>query len=132
MDPVKASADPLLRWVVTRSAIVAVVATLGSLAFWRVDVTAGVGLGAIIALANFWTLRWLMGRAVERTAATAQRAGAGFLLTFKFALLVGAIYALLRLLPIDPIALMAGLSVVVVVILAGPVLGPPVGAATEK
>ncbi len=120
----------MLRWVVTRSAVVAVVATLGSLGFRDLSVTLGVGLGAVLALANFWALRWLMGRIVDRAAEG--RARAGGLLAFKFVLLAAAVFLLLRTVSVSPIALAVGLSVVVLVIMAGPVLGPPVSATTEE
>jgi hypothetical protein len=128
---VKGKADPLLHWVVSRSLVVGVVVVLGSLAYGEVAVTLGVALGAVLALANFWALRWLMNRVLDR-AAGGGRARVGALLPVKLGALAALVYLILNKFPVHPIALTVGLSVVVVVILAGPVLGPPLEAATEE
>lgn len=122
--------DAMLRWVATRSAALAAVATAGSLAFREPAITLGVAIGAAVALANFWALRRLVTRLVTGAGATRTRAGG--LLTLKFGFLAGGLYLLVRYVPMHVPALLAGLSVVVLVILAGSLAGPPLDAATNE
>ncbi len=65
--------------------------------------------GAIVGLANWFSLSWLMGRLV--LAQTAQRALNSLLLVAKIGLLMAIVFVLMRHLQLDAIGLHWGLSV---------------------
>lgn len=65
--------------------------------------------GAIVGLANWFSLSWLMGRLV--LAQTAQRAVISLLLVAKIGLLMAIVFVLMRHLRLDAIGLLWGLSV---------------------
>jgi len=84
------------------------------------------GVGALLAIANFWAIRRLGARAVARVTEGASGAQAGGLVTalvLKMTALFGLVWLAIRVfrLPVVPFAL--GISVLVVAILvAGPAL----------
>ncbi len=89
-------------------------ATLVSLLLWDRAVFLGVGLGGGLAALNFLALRRLMAALFRGADGRPQRqAVMGVLLTLKFGVLAGSIFLVIRFLPVDPVALMVGISVVV-------------------
>ncbi len=115
--------ERLLDWVKTRTAALGIVLTLGSLVFLRLDVTLGVAVGALLAVANLWALVRVGRRLVAGP--TKGRAAASVTFFGKFVLLGVAVFALIKFVPMDLVALMVGFSTVVLVIVAGSLFGPP-------
>jgi len=119
-----AANDPYLRWVTTRAMALGVVVVAASLLLGSAPVTLGAGVGAVLALANFWALRRLVAGMLRNS--TKGRALATLLLTLKLGVLAGVLFLLMRYVPMDAPALLVGISVVVAVIVAGTVLGPSI------
>ena len=94
------------------AALLVAVATLASLLArdWRVAL--GVGLGGAIAVLNFAALRRIMQGIFASDSRRRQTVMAVLLMT-KFALLAMAIYVIVRFVPVQAIALIGGISVVV-------------------
>lgn len=114
--------DPLLRWVLTRGMVLGLLVVGGFAATGDVGLIAGAALGVIIGLGNFWLMRRLMWRVLSRPGRG--RALAMGALLFKLGALGAIIFLSMTYLPINPIALLCGLSVVVVMIMASALLGP--------
>jgi ATP synthase I chain len=88
------------------------VATLASLLMWDMGITLGVALGGIIGTANFYALRRLI-QAIVAGDSPRKQGVMVVLLTLKFGLLAVAIYLAVKLLPINPLALLVGISFIV-------------------
>jgi hypothetical protein len=86
-------------------------AILVSAAFAMWDSARGLAAlaGAIVGVANWFSLSWLMGRLV--LAKQAQRAAISLLLVAKIGLLMAIVYVLVRHLRLDAVGLLWGLSV---------------------
>lgn len=93
------------------------VLALASLALWDLRVTLGVALGGCLATFNFYALRRLVQAIVSGNSPRKQLVMV-MLLTLKFGLLAASIYLTIKLLPVSPLALLVGMSVVVVAIFA--------------
>ena len=96
-------------------------------ALWGSDRGLAALAGAVVGVANWFSLSWLMGRLV--LAQRAQRAVISLLLVGKIGLLMAIVFVLLRHLRLDAVGLLWGLSVlflgpVVSVLLVG--TGSPV------
>jgi uncharacterized protein involved in response to NO len=96
-------------------------------ALWGSDRGVAALAGAVVGVANWFSLSWLMGRLV--LAKQAQRAAISLLLVAKIGLLMAIVYVLVRHLRLDAVGLLWGLSVlflgpVVSVLLVG--TEPPV------
>lgn len=85
---------------------------------WDLGWILGVALGGLLGVGNFYALRRLVGGMVASAAQTRSRrqTAAAVLLTLKFGLLAAAIYLVIRFVPIEPLGLLCGISVVVVAI----------------
>ena len=114
--------DAMSRWVFRCAMALSAVVVVGSLAFQSVEITAGAGVGATLALANLWALRRLVGRILDTSAHG--KGAAGAMLALKFLVFVGVLYLLMRYLPMDLFALLIGVSVVVAAAVLGALFGP--------
>jgi hypothetical protein len=92
---------------------------LSALAFgvWGTERGIAATVGAIVALLNWFALRWLGTRIASGT--TNQRAAVSMLLVGKIGVLMALTYVLINKLQLDPIGLCLGLGV----LFLGPVLG---------
>ena len=98
---------------IERTALVLVcAATLASMLLWDVSVLLGVALGGGLAALNFFALRRIMA-GIFRAGTGQRQAAMAVLLTLKFGVLAGCIYLIVKYVPADPVALLAGISVVV-------------------
>jgi hypothetical protein len=95
------------------AALLVALATLASLLFGDRRVVLGVGLGGALAVLNFAALRRIMQGIVASDSRRRQTVMAVLLMT-KLAVLAVVIYVILRHVPVHAIALIAGISVVVV------------------
>ncbi len=105
--------DRLLEQLALRNWLVLLVLVLVSLLWRSADITLGVLAGGVLVIINY---RWL-GRSLLKVLSNPQRgADKGFRLNYFFRLLfiAGAIYLLLMRGGVHPLALIAGLSVVVI------------------
>ena len=93
-------------------------ATLISLVLARdVGWVLGVALGGLLGVGNFYTLRRLVGGLVGAGGDRSRRQLViGTLLTLKLGLLAAVIYLVIRFVPIAPLGLLCGISVVVAAI----------------
>ena len=93
-------------------------ATLISLVLtWDLGWVLGVALGGLLGVGNFYALRRLVGGLIGADGArTRKQTVMGVLLTLKLGLLAAAIYLVIRFVPIEPLGLLCGISVVVVAI----------------
>ena len=102
--------DTLSKRTLRNGIIFSVVLILGSLLWRSWDVTMGVVAGAGLSLANFWSIQ----RVVSQQIASKKT---GFMLgiyILKLGLIFLALYGLIQLAGLEPIAIMAGLTVTVV------------------
>jgi hypothetical protein len=97
------------------SALLVGIATLLSLGFRDSRVTLGVALGGAVATLNFWALRRIL-QGIIQGRNPRRQAILGLLLTLKLGAVAGLILLAVSYLPIHPIALLAGISVVVLAI----------------
>ena len=115
----------MLRWVTACSAVLGVVATAASLLIPGEGITLGVALGAVLAVSNLYALYRLGARLVSRGGATPSMAATALLFGAKIVAYLAAVYLVHRFFAVDMLALLAGLSTLVLAILLGAVLGPP-------
>lgn len=104
---------------VERIALVLVgVATLISLVSLDRSVFLGVGLGGILAAANFHALRRILQGLFnsQDNKSSSRQAALSVLLTVKFGVLAACIFLVVRYLPVEPMAFLAGISMVVLAI----------------
>ena len=89
-------------------------ATLASLVFWDERIVLGVGLGGVLAAVNFHALRRIMAAIFQAEGNRPQKqALTGVLLTFKFGVLAACIFLVVKFAPVNAVAFMVGISVVV-------------------
>ena len=89
-------------------------ATLVSLLTWDARVVLGVGLGGVLGAVNFHALRRIMAAIFAAEGSSNRKlAFCGILLTFKFGVLAAALFAVVTYTPVDPLAFIVGVSVVV-------------------
>lgn len=125
-------ADAMLRWVTGCSAVLGVLAVLASLLVDLPGATLGVALGAALAVANLFSLQWLGARLVAKGNEGRGAGGTALLFGAKFVVYLGAVYAVHRFFQVDLLAMLAGLSVIVIAIPLGAVIGPPLTAETSE
>ncbi len=97
------------------SLLLVALATLLSLLFQDRAISLGVGIGGALAALNFYSLRRIMLAILQGTKPRKQ-AFMAILLTFKFAAIAASIYLILRYIPINAVAFLVGISVVVLAI----------------
>ncbi|MFN3200078.1 MAG: ATP synthase subunit I [Bradymonadia bacterium] len=114
--------DPLLHWVMTRGLVLGALVVGGFAVTGELSMIVGSALGVVLGVGNFWLMRRLMWRVLNRPGKG--RATALVALLLKLAALGAIIFLSLHYLPVHPIALLAGVSVVVVMIMASAVFGP--------
>jgi hypothetical protein len=85
--------------------------------------TLGVFVGGGLELGNLMALRWLV-EAILRSTSPQKQALLGMALAMKFAILAGALYAAHLLLPLNTVALVAGVSLTFVAIVVEGLFGP--------
>lgn len=88
------------------------VMTLASLLLWDTGITLGVALGGLFGTANFYALRRLV-QTIAAGGSAPKQAMIVVLLMLKFGVLAVLIYLAMKLLPINPLALLVGISVLV-------------------
>ena len=99
------------------SLVMVVMATLASLVAWQRPVFLGVGLGGLLAAANFYALRRILQSLFQAEGKrSGKQAVLAVLLTAKFGLLAASIFLVVRYLPVEPLAFLAGMSTVVLAI----------------
>ena len=99
------------------SLVMIVVATLASLVAWQRPVFLGVALGGLLAAVNFYALRRILqGLFKSEDKQSGKQATLAILLMAKFGLLAASIFLVVRYLPVDPMAFLAGMSTVVLAI----------------
>lgn len=114
--------DVILKWVTTRSMILGVL-TIGGFAITGIpSMIFGAALGVVLGIGNFWVMRRLMWRIIHRPGRSRGMATGALLL--KLAVLGALIFLVMSYLEIHPLALMGGLSVVVVTIMASGIFAP--------
>ena len=121
----------MLRWVTLCSAVLGVLATAGSLAVPGEGITLGVALGAGLAVANMYALQRLGARLVSRGGEPSGMAATAALFGAKILVYMAAVYLAYRFFDVDVLAMLVGLSTIVLAIPLGAVLGPPLDAPSE-
>jgi hypothetical protein len=96
------------------AALLVAIVTLASLVLRDHRITLGVALGGAVAVLNFWGLRRILQGIVR--AQGRKQALLGLLLSLKFGALAAALYLVIRVAPVHPIALLVGISTVVIAI----------------
>lgn len=96
-------------------ALLVALATLGSLLLGDWRVVLGVGLGGGLAVLNFAALRRIM-QGIFASDNPRRQIVMTLLLLGKLALLAAVIYAIVRYVPVNAVALLGGISVVVLAI----------------
>ena len=117
-------ADPMLRWVTGCAAVLGVLAVGGSAFIPGEGITLGVALGVALAVANLLALQWLGARLVAKGATPGSAAATAMLFGVKILLYLAAVYLVYRFAQVDLMALLGGLSVLVLAIPLGAVIGP--------
>ncbi len=108
------SATPTVR-IQRLSLLLLAVAILVSLFVGGTSVVLGVALGGGLAAANFYALRRIVGGLIAGGSGR-KLATLTVLLTLKFGVLGVLLYLVITRLPVNPLALLAGISVVVLAI----------------
>ena len=116
--------ERLIRWVMSRTAGLGAVWVVASATFGRLDVTLSVALGVALGVMNLWALTRIVRGLFLRTSQRG-KSGAGAVLVLKFLAFAAVLYVIMRTVAVHPLALLVGLSAVVVTIVLGSVLGPP-------
>ena len=100
-------------------ASVALIALTSGITLWLVGqrMALGVVAGGALSVVNLYVLRWLVG-ALLRAERPPRQVGLVTLLVFKFALMGLAIFAIVHFLPLSPLGVLLGVSLVVLSILA--------------
>jgi ATP synthase I chain len=105
--------DRLLKDINRRNWILLTLLCLISLLWQSISVTLGVLGGSLLAIiAHHWRYRALLGILGNETFGAARRFQVGYII--RLGTLALAIYALIGILKVHPIALVAGLSVVII------------------
>ena len=102
----------MLQRIERMSLLVLGLVILASLLFWDAGITLGVALGGLIGTLNFYALRRLV-QTIATGGSPRKQAVIVLLLMLKFGALAGLIYLAMKLLPINPLALLVGISVLV-------------------
>lgn len=103
-----------VRHIERTSLVLVGLATLVSLLLWERSVVLGVAVGGGLAALNFIALRRLLQGLFHSSGTTPQKqALLGILLTLKFGLLATAIFLIIKFVPVSPVALLVGISLVV-------------------
>lgn len=123
--------DAMLRWVTRCAAVLGVVAVALSALWPAPGTTLGIALGAALAVANLFSLQWLGARLVARGDARGMASTAA-LFGAKMVAYLGLVFLVYRFFPVDLLALLVGLSVLVLAIPLGAVLGPPLNAENSE
>jgi hypothetical protein len=98
-----------LRAIERLNMVLAGLVCLGSLVFWRQGIALGAGLGATLAVVNFWAIR----RVVEAGLASKTQRKRFFLISLlvaKMAALIALVFVIIRYLPVSVLAFIVGLS----------------------
>ena len=82
---------------------------------WDVRWVLGVAVGGVLGTVNFYALRRIVS-ALFSSGSGRRQGVLAILLTFKFGLLAASLYLIIRFLPVNSVALLCGISVVVLAI----------------
>lgn len=99
------------------SLILVAAATLVSLVFWTASITLGTLVGGGLAALNFIALRRLV-QAIVQGSQPRKQAMMVILLALKLGVLAASLFLIIRYLPVHPLALVVGISIVVISIFA--------------
>jgi len=106
-----------LRRIERAALLLVCLATLLSLVLWDRAVFLGVGLGGGLAALNFIALRRILGALFTAKESNPQRGALmGAMLVLKFLIMALSIFLVVKFVPVDAIALLVGISVVVLAI----------------
>jgi hypothetical protein len=106
---------PRIQRVEKLAALFVAVATALSLLLWDGGVTLGVALGGALGTLNFFALRRLV-QAIGRGGSQRKQVVLMLALSLKLGLLAILLFLIVRLLPVSPLALLVGISLVVLAI----------------
>lgn len=106
-------------------------AILVSVLFWDLRIIFGVAVGGGLAVLNFYALRRIV-QAIVAGSNPRKQVLLVVLLTAKFGFLAAVIYLAIKLLPVNPYALLIGISVVVLSIFVEGFRSMLSGAAAES
>ncbi|MBW2731778.1 MAG: ATP synthase subunit I [Deltaproteobacteria bacterium] len=109
---------PRLHFIERLAAVLVVIATFVAVALGRQTLAAGLAVGGVLSILNFYVLRLLM-RGITSSEHPPRQAMLSLILMLKFALMGMAIFILINYAHIDPTGLLIGLTVTVMSILAG-------------
>lgn len=109
------STDTHLNRIMLRSGVMGVLVVAGSVYWQSWSVSLGAAAGVVLALANFYAQRRLVGRMISEGKA----GSAGGLFVVKLGVLFGVLWLLIAVARLNAIAVMAGFSVLVVAITTG-------------
>jgi hypothetical protein len=99
----------VLRRIERWNGLLAGILILGAVVFFGGQVALGVAVGAVLAVANFWGMRLLVGASLRRQGG--KRAALQLLLIAKMGILFLLVFLAIRYLPLHPVGLAVGLSV---------------------
>ncbi len=104
---------PAIQRIERLSFLLVALVTLLSFLFRDRDITLGAGLGGLLGTLNFYALRRMI-QAIFQSSNPRKQAVLAVLLTLKFGLVGTTIYLFVKFLPINALALLVGISIVVV------------------
>ncbi len=96
-------------WI--KSAACGLLMVIGSLIWFSKEVSLSVAVGAVVALANFWLLEYLIRGMFQRGSRKSYRLLLSFLA--KGVLVFGGLALVVKTIALDPVPLLVGLSAVV-------------------
>jgi hypothetical protein len=80
---------------------------------WDLGWVLGVAIGGLLGVGNFYALRRIVGALFRSNQSGRKQSVMVVLLTLKFGVLAAGIYLIIRFVPINAVALLCGISVVV-------------------
>ena len=120
--------ERLLSWVTVCAGILGVLGAVGTLPLGDVKLSYSIALGAAIAVGNLILMRRLGRRMVASLLAApgapSDRGKTTGLFLLKFVLLLGGLWLLFQLVPLNPLGLLGGLSTLVLAVVMGTLFGP--------
>ena len=120
--------ERLLNWVTACAGILGMLGAVGTLPLGDVKLSYSIALGAGIAVLNLFLLRRLGRRMVAGLMAApgtpTDRGKTTALFLLKFVLLIGGLWLLFEVVPLNALGMLGGLSTLVLAVLMGTLFGP--------
>lgn len=123
----RAENDPFLRWVAQWALALTVLSTVAAASLGAFEVALGFAVGGALAMGNFWSWKRMLARLLW--GGTKAKGVAVSMATFKLGIFAAILFSCMRSIPMEPIALLCGISVVIGLICVGPFFGPVPSAA---